>query len=243
MTLHSPCHFRKLRLEQLEQRCLLAFDCDDVSGVLTCEGTGGDDSLTAIFVGSNGKIWYETDAFFGEYDSGMLAPSAAAPIVIRIYGYGGKDIVDFFGSTPANNNFGTTPGTTAFPSSSVSNLTFYGGDGDDTFTPPEQRAGGPLTGAVVLPAGGSIPRIKFLGGNGDDTLNNGEHPELFDGDFGNDKVIVGPGATGAGDDVLNGGPGFDTLEGGDGNDTIDGGLERDTIRRRSQRHDLGSRGE
>lgn len=233
-----PLHewYRILRIEHLELRaCPAVFEyIGIVGGDLTFEGTDNADTLNAIYKGANGNIWYDPGPHIalGRYvpgppkDTGVLAPTAGAPIRITIKGFGGNDPVNFWGGAIGTGNMGGFP-TGAL--AAVSKLTFWGGDGNDTFTPPEGIPGPPaVAGPVILPGVGAEPNIRFFGGNDNDILNNGEDPELFDGDAGVDWALLA-GGTGGGDDIYNGGPGWDTLNGGAGNDTLNGGAGSDTL--------------
>lgn len=80
-----------------------------------------------------------------------------------------------------------------FDAGQVKQITFDGGDGDDTFK--------------VLNIGGSVEaKIVAYGGAGDDVLGGGSR---------NDRILGGDG-----DDLLAGYAGKDSLDGGDGNDTL-----------------------
>ncbi len=227
---------RRLFLQQLEARECLAFTFGGFNNnILALVGTSAADTLSSIYVGTNGNVWFRTPA--GEFPTTAPAPTALAPIAISIDGLGGNDVVDLLAgsATLSENNLGgqtkvTFAGTTVvappFPIDSVTYIHFSGSDGLDTFTPPEGRPG-TAKGGVLLPAPGGSPNIKFYGGNHDDTLNNGDHPELFYGEHGDDIVAVTGG--GGGNDRLYGGDGIDTLAGGAGNDQIDGQAQGDQL--------------
>ncbi len=231
---------RTLLVEHLERHECPAFCYSGVvAGVHTWTGTQFPDTLNAIYV-SGGTIWWETASFpteshpcinytyygRGPFDTGVSAPTAAAPISIRIYGLEGNDTVTFWGSAVgARDNMGGFP---RLPGAgpAVTTLIFNGDEGNDEFLPPDPVAG-PGTSPVILPAG-SMPNIRFYGARGNDTLTNFDDPEYFEGGDDMDTATVGAGA-GAGNDVFYGNDDTDTLDGGADNDTIYGGNAGDVI--------------
>lgn len=100
-----------------------------------------------------------------------------------------------------------TSHTWTYAASSVTQVEFHGGDGDDRFTD-------------------NVDKLKALayGGAGNDWLiGNTANDQLF-GEAGDDVLLGLPG-----DDALDGGDGVDRLKGGYGDDTMNGGDGNDNL--------------
>src|SRR5688572_12123496 len=128
---------RRLFFQTLEKRECLAFTyAGTLNGAHLITGTEGVDNLFSIYIGANGNIHFSTNptGWFGTgiVDTKVAAPTAAAPILIRIEGSGGNDVVDLFAgsATLADNNLG------GFAANSVTEISFVGGNGNDSFSPP-----------------------------------------------------------------------------------------------------------
>jgi Ca2+-binding RTX toxin-like protein len=97
---------------------------------------------------------------------------------------------------------------------SLTNVTLYGGEGDDRLT------GGDGNDGLVGQAGNDT----LFGGLGNDGLNGGEGDDVLDGGAGNDAFYAG-----SGNDQLNGGDGDDAMNGEEGADTIFAGSGQDYL--------------
>jgi hypothetical protein len=106
----------------------------------------------------------------------------------------------------------------------LTQIRFFGGDGNDTFTNNTAVAsvasGG--DGDDILNGGGGAD--TFFGGDGNDTLRGGAEGDSLFGNDGND-ILFGN----TGNDLILGAVGNDTAYGGEGNDTIWGSDGNDTI--------------
>ena len=122
---------------------------------------------------------------------------------------------------------------TSLPAANVSQVIFYGGDGNDRFENSTAVATRVLGGRGDDLLSGGIGNDELygedgndvlIGGAGYDTLNGGAGDDVIVGQSGNDTLIGESGNDrlyGAeGDDILYGGSGNDTLFGGDGNDQL-----------------------
>lgn len=103
----------------------------------------------------------------------------------------------------------------AFAASSVKEIVFSGGAGDDSFTNHT---------SVKSTVNGGDGNDVLRGGSGDDFLVGGYGQDQLHGNDGNDKVWGSGGS-----DLLWGGNGTDVLFGHGGNDMIWGGAGRDTL--------------
>lgn len=106
----------------------------------------------------------------------------------------------------------------------VTEVTIYGGDGNDTL----EGGGGRDT--LFGEAGDDQIRGRagddlLYGGDGNDSLDGGAGNDLLHGSAGDDTLIGG-----INDDLLLGGNGIDQLQGGDGNDTLHGNNGVDSLR-------------
>lgn len=122
----------------------------------------------------------------------------------------------------------------SFPTSWVSQIVFYGGDGNDIF---QNQTNVPST------AYGDAGLDQLYGGGGNDVLYGGGDYDVLYGGAGNDALNGGMGGTeyysNTGNDFLDGGAGDDllyasdygnnTLYGDDGNDTLYGGWGNDVL--------------
>lgn len=100
--------------------------------------------------------------------------------------------------------------------SSVNQVHFRGGDGNDTLN--AQNAN------VAVVAEGENGNDQLTGGSASDQLQGGNGNDSLRGNGGNDLLVGGNG-----NDVLNGGAGRDALYGGPGNDQLTGGSGRDAF--------------
>ena len=100
-----------------------------------------------------------------------------------------------------------TSHTWSYAASSVMQVEFHGGDGDDRFTD-------------------NVDKLKAIayGGAGNDWLIGSTGNDQLFGEVGDDVLLGFPG-----DDSLGGGDGVDRLKGGYGNDTMNGGPGNDNL--------------
>ena len=111
-----------------------------------------------------------------------------------------------------------------FTLSSVSQINFSGGNGNDNFTnftSIDTMASG-QNGNDNLTTGGGADTI--FGGDGNDTISGGAGIDALFGGFGEDTIFGGDG-----DDLLRGGTGNDDLRGNDGNDRLLGEQGEDDL--------------
>jgi Ca2+-binding RTX toxin-like protein len=101
-------------------------------------------------------------------------------------------------------------------SSRPSDITFGGGDGNDTLDASAT--------SVPIFAFGDAEDDSLIGGRGADTLQGGDGRDVLAGNSGAD-VLNGN----AGNDTITGGAGNDLLNGGDDNDSLDGGTGNDAV--------------
>ncbi len=170
-----------------------------------------------------------TDQLYGGDGDDTLYIDAAD---ISINGGAGYDVVSVVGSeavifdaTTAEIEFvaGGSGNDTFTAVGSATNVTFYGGDGDD------HLAGGDGNDVLVGQAGADT----LTGGFGNDVLNGGDGDDHLSGELGNDTVYGGTGndwvSGGDGDDSVSGEDGADTIFGGSGGDYLYGGDGDDVI--------------
>ena len=180
------------------------------------EGTGGDDTIDAGYLGDP------------EGDRVDAADNATGTNDDLIEAYGGNDSV---AAGDGNDTVLGGAGNDSIDGGDGNDLLYGGADddrllgdaGDDTLdggTGNDTLLGGADNDLLQGGAGDDSLR----GGTGDDSLEGGDGNDFLAGDDGDD-VLVG----GAGVDTLSGGAGNDTLFGGDGNDQFAGGDGDDTI--------------
>ncbi|MEZ6094806.1 MAG: DUF5666 domain-containing protein, partial [Pirellulaceae bacterium] len=142
-------------------------------------------------------------------------------------------------------------GTQSFSRSSVNEVVFYGGNGDDWFknnTNVKSRAFG-HAGKDTLVGGFNDDRLRgggdddrMFGNGGNDYLGGDDGNDIIHGQAGNDRIFAGAGtdsvygengndliALGAGNDSGIGGAGDDSIYGDSGDDYIRGGSGDDTL--------------
>lgn len=115
-------------------------------------------------------------------------------------------------------------GRHTFNKSEITQLTFIGYGGDDTFTNDTSLP------ALML---GHAGNDTLTGGSNDDVIVGGDGDDVLNGRAGNDRVVTAAGTDiargGNGDDSIFGSSGLNELHGNAGNDTIYGGNDVDTI--------------
>lgn len=206
---------------------------DVLSGALTIEGGGGNDTLVAAATGSTLRGGDGADTLVGSDAVDTLIGGDGAD---SLEGRGGDDVLD-----------GGTGGDVLAGGDGVEIVSYDGraravvvsldgsagdgepGEGDNVQADVEEVVG--TSGADTLTAGSG--GTTLTGGAGDDVLVGSPAGELLRGGDGNDRIASGAGANvlegGAGDDNLLGGANADTLDGGDGHDVLDGGAGTDTF--------------
>lgn len=220
-----PLVRRRLSLEFLEHRRVLATLFD--AGVLSVEGTAGDDHILA---------YVEDDLLKVEVNGATFAISNDSVERIHVYAGGGNDSVRIDDSVRQATLLDGGEGNDRIAAGSGRSL-ILGGPGDDGL------AGGPRTDVI-------------FGGAGDDRLIAGRGDDYLIGGIGNDHLDAGGGHdwlfgdatndyprgytdpvvyaldfmdTNRGNDVLVGDEGNDVLLAGNADDRADGGAGNDLI--------------
>ncbi|MFU7559501.1 calcium-binding protein [Stieleria sp. JC731] len=120
-----------------------------------------------------------------------------------------KGVTSIVGNTGSGNDFvNVVSGVT-------SDVTLYGGEGDDQFVVDS-------TGVATLY--GDAGSDTLVGGRGNDYLIGGSGDDYIEGRSGDDSLYGNED-----NDTIYGGAGNDLLEGGDGNDDLDGGFDDDSL--------------
>lgn len=192
-------------LESMESRTLLSADV--LGGVLTIEGTAGNDKIVIVAGQNPGEVVVKKAA-------GVAKNTVFAGVdAIVINGLAGNDKI------VAKGNFTDTAAASI-------GVTVNAGDGNDKIITGE--------GDDVINAGAGNDKIVSRGGNntidagdGNDKIRTGLGSDTVDAGAGNDKVKDDGGDNtvmlGEGNDKYKGGSGVDDVDGEDGNDKIDGG--------------------
>lgn len=102
-----------------------------------------------------------------------------------------------------------------FNAHDVSQINFYGGDGDDTLNNNTN---------INLSAAGHAGNDIITSGNGDDFIHGGDGADQISSTGGTNRLVGHNG-----DDIINGGSGADTIYSGWDNDTINAGAGNDSI--------------
>ncbi|ALA57586.1 calcium-binding protein [Nitrospira moscoviensis] len=172
------------------------------TGADQLNGGDGDDSLyiDAADTIVNGGVGYDSVTVVGLEAATLDAAAAQVELAV---GSSGSDVFTAAGS--------------------LSNVTFYGGEGNDQLT------GGDGNDVLIGQAGNDT----LAGGLGNDSLNGGEGDDILNGGAGNDAFYAGAGTDlvsgGDGDDSLSGEGGADTLSAGSGQDYLYGGDGDDVL--------------
>jgi hypothetical protein len=206
---------RRLRLEQLENRRLLAADLatyDPLTKILTIEGTNKSDRITVTQVETVVENVTQTNVTVAvnkfSYDFANVELSQ-----IIINGQNGNDWIWIADTVLAN----------ATINAGFGNDRVKGGGGNDTIL-------------------GDKGNDRLHGGLGDDNISGGagndwawgdDGDDTVHGDWGNDHVLGGLGNDfvygDAGQDAVHGDEGDDTLYGGLGHDRLRGGADNDVL--------------
>jgi Ca2+-binding RTX toxin-like protein len=200
---------RRLHLENLEGRALMAGSVSVAAGWLVITGANGQNDQAVVtdtnpaFAGSQVLVSF----------NGQLS-AFAKPLItqgVKFWGFGGND---------------------SFTTNLARPVRAYGGDGNDTLN------GGPANDQLYGQNGedelnGNVGNDSMWGGLNDDTLTGGSGNDLVYGDQGNDYSEPGDGNDkfygGLGNDTCLAGDGNDTLHGSDGNDALYGANDNDKI--------------
>ncbi|MEQ8785164.1 MAG: calcium-binding protein [Pirellulaceae bacterium] len=195
---------RKLSMETLEARELMAVDFGFSGGVLKIWGDAGENHVQVDYSGSkNVKVTTNSTvtggfSFVPINKTKTVARSQLKEV--RFYGYGGDDV--FINNTSFKSYAYGGSGDDYLEGGDGRDV-FYGQSGDDT----------------LVGYGGND---ALRGGTGHDTLKGGGGDDYLYGDKGNDKLYGQ-----SGDDELKGAWGDDRLEGGSGDDYLVGGSNND----------------
>jgi len=156
----------------------------------------------------------------------MLASTQVVGSTLQVFGSSVDDVLSVREVGGNLNVFSRTPTFSggdigSFPRSSVSNIQFIGGDGNDQ-----------LVNRTAIPS-------VFFGGNGNDVLIGGTGNDTINGQNGNDRIFGDFGGTDVGgrdtirgndgNDLLFGNANIDLLIGGNGNDQLLGGDGNDRL--------------
>lgn len=231
-------------------------DANVVEGVLTVNGTTGDDGITVRCEGGNVTV-NTADPSSG--------PEACADLLrIRVFAGDGSDHVSLadvsravFGALEEVSVDGEDGGDTVIGSRLGDSInggggvdTLRGGDGKDRFDPgtgPGEILGGKGKDTVSASGDGnwyvsntllrwtshadypirSIERIKITGGASSSFVSGATFSGALTVDGGGGNDLL---ASGKGNDTLYGGDGNDFLQSGDGNDVLEGGAGDDVLR-------------
>ena len=170
------------------------------NGVLTINGTAGDDSIAVTTVVVNNVAVYSVS----ENNQASETFTKSAVTQIRVFAGDGNDIVQL----------DSTVITSALIDGGTGNDFLSGGSGNDTIT------GDSGNDTLIGNAGNDL----LIGGGGDDLLRGAGGNDTLWGGFGNDTLFGGKGNNllqgRAGDDAIISATATDTIFGGDGNDTL-----------------------
>jgi len=197
---------RRLRLEQLENRRLLAADLatlDEMTKVLTIEGTNKNDSIYVSLVETTVADLVETNITVTVNKRSYEFASADVTGIV-INGRNGNDWIWIEDTVLAN----------ATINAGFGNDRVKGGGGNDTITDDkgnDRLRGGAGNDTISAGAGNDWA----WGDDGDDSVH---------GDWGNDHVLGG-----LGNDLVYGDAGQDAVDGNEGDDTQYGGLGHDRL--------------
>ena len=224
---------RKLAVESLDQRILLAADVSLHNGVLDIQA---DPHGGTVQVSQEGYVMQVTS------QTGGKTENTRYPVFwvqrISFQGSNSRDI--FVNNTRISTNAYGRGGNDHLKGGWIGD-NLYGGAGSDTL---EGRGGNDnLYGDDFLPFFGGMPgNDTLIGGNGDDKLYGMAGDDTLKGDNDRDTLEGGPGMDKLyggdgndilrgddGDDELHGNQGIDHIYGGRGNDIIDGGWHTDWV--------------
>ena len=191
---------RKLNLEALESRRLMAGSIELNGGVLEIEGTSGDDGVEITYLISGGIL-----TKVNLYSGGQTQTQYYLPWQINSIVFHGGDGDDYFRND-------TDARCTAY--GEFGNDTLGGGLGNDVLD------GGFGDDQIWGRNGNDTLRGSY----GNDYLDGGNGNDSITGSYGQDTVFGF-----AGDDTISGGYGDDYLVGGDNNDRMYGDSGRDTM--------------
>ena len=237
---------RKLTLEHLDQRQLLAVCSLDQSSVEVIDGrleicgTSGPDRIVVneegadhrITVNDSEQLFHSIDKIYIEAGAGKDRIVIHSAVAAEVYAGSGNDFVKsgsgddiLFGQGGADQLRGR--GGDDVIDGGWKDDRLYGGSGNDTLYGrggPDQLVGG--GGNDLLLGGGGADILS--GGGGHDILRGGAGRDTLSGYNGHDVLVGGGGrdtlSGGRGRDVLLGGKGIDALNGNRGHDVLVGGL-------------------
>jgi Ca2+-binding RTX toxin-like protein len=240
----AKARHRRLFLEQLEGRRVMAVTASVTSGVLSVVGTTGDDSIVVDIDSGNVRVRdHGIDVSIsgahtaGDVNSAYITADNGNDIVTIdssfgarsawIFGQAGNDVLT---GGSGDDHLDGGSGNDAMP----------GNSGNDYLVADASDGSSGLTGGAGsdwLDFTSESANISFtndttkafeviLGGSGNDTLSNGSVSAAVSiWGFGGNDTISG----GSGNDHLIGGDGNDTITGGDGNDTLAGNSGNDSL--------------
>lgn len=148
-----------------------------------------------------------------------------APGSVSSLSFWGESGDDFF-SGPEGPGPGL-PGAVKLTSSSIPNIAFYGGTGDDEMNnngDPEIFFGAAGNDKAMIGSRGGDGKDALFGGSDNDILWGGKDNDYIGGNDGRDLLYGG-----LGDDIIEGGSGSDKMWGHEGNDSINTGVSGTTL--------------
>ena len=218
--------------EPLERRRLFAAGIFiNPSGLLTAQGSEGDDTISLERVGIDDVIVRIEENGTGQSISARHDMDDFDGVLLR--GFGGNDTItdvdalpeDVFIAGDAGNDTLRAPD---FGGGSIfDRIDLTGGEGDDVI-----HGGNSFN---VIDAGGGNDTV--FGGDGGDWLTGGDGRDVIRGEGGPDRIFDGHNIDddadalfgGAGSDTIHASGGNDYLEGNDGHDSLNGGDQHDTL--------------
>jgi len=223
---------RRLRIETLENRTLLAADL--VNGLLTVVGTNGNDNIDVQVATSGpnaGQLQVDVNGAQNFFDVNLVN-------TIQISGLSGNDQITVDDNVAIDTSINGGKGNDTIKGGSGSdtihgdagNDSIDGSDGDDVIF-GDKGNDAILAGAGNDTADGGSGNDTIHGDDGDDTIRGNNGNDTLSGDANDDNIHGDNGKDSVngddGDDDVYGDNGSDSLDGGDDNDHLDGGNGRD----------------
>ena len=217
---------RRLGIERMEHRKLMAADIALDGGILDIDGTNEDDVIRV----QNTSVPQLVSRY--QFSGGLTGRFSAPPITSQLNLPGIEvTIRDTDGNLKLDADGNELKET--FLQTQVDSIHISAGSGDDhvvnsTAIPSEIHGG---NGNDTVQGGSGVDQID--GGWGADRLSGGSSGDVIEGGPNNDTVYAGSGddqvVGESGNDKLSGGTGDDTIHGGSGNDSLTGSYGNDLL--------------
>lgn len=179
-------HRRRLGIEGLEQRRMMAGDIDFSNGVITIEGDDGFDSAEVVFQGDQVRIdLLSQDISGGDFDDHDLTRDIDDVDRIVFHGFAGSDVMSV-----------TQAMLAAGIDLSQITVEFHGGDQSDTFYNDTLAPSIAFGGAHVDYLTGGLGDDELYGEAGDDFLEGRQGNDLLHGGLNNDTYVFSGGNLG-----------------------------------------------